>query len=148
MTNPSPYGEYPQYQQPTGPTTQQPYPSQPYEPYQPQPSYPAPEQQPYAAYAPPQQPYPMGYAPPMGPGPTSGMAIASLVCSLLGIGLVGVILGHLALNEIKRTNGYTQGRGLAIAGLIIGYLQIAAGVVIVAIVIISIAFSANTTPQP
>lgn len=147
MTNPSPYGEYPQYQQPTGPTTQQPYPSQPYEPYQQQP-YPTQEQQPYAAYAPPPYGAPQypNYLP--GTGPTSGMAIASLVCSLLGIGLVGVILGHLALNEIKKSNGYTQGRGLAIAGLIIGYLQIAAVVVFLVLFIIGIAMAANAPTQP
>jgi hypothetical protein len=155
MTNPSPYGEYPTYQPPTGPTTeQQPYPSQPYQPY------PTQEPPPYTGgYAPPQQPYSQqpypSYAQPQyapGPGyppagPTSGMAIASLVCSLLGIGLVGVILGHLALNEIKKSNGYTQGRGLAIAGLIIGYLQIAAGVVIILFFIIGLAFAATLPPS-
>ncbi len=159
MTNPSPYGEYPNYQPLTGPTTEQPpYPSQPYQPYQQQP-YPAQEQPPYTGYAPPppppqQQPY-SGYAQPQyapGPGyapvgPTSGMAIASLVCSLLGIGLVGVILGHLALSEIKKSNGYTQGRGLAIAGLIIGYVQIAAGIAIALFFFIGIIFALNAPPS-
>lgn len=153
----TPYGEYPQYQPPTGPTTQQEYPSQPYQPYpsQEQPpnqgAYPPPPptQQP-AGYA---QPYSAQYAQPYAPspgyapvGPTSGMAIASLVCSLLGIGLVGVILGHLALNEINKSNGYTQGRGLAIAGLIIGYLQIAAAVIVILFFIIGVAIAANS-PQ-
>jgi hypothetical protein len=156
----TPYGEYPQYQPPTGPTTQQEYPSQPYQPYPPQ------EQPPYqGSYPPPPPPppqQPSGYAQPYSPqyaqqyapnpgyapvGPTSGMAIASLVCSLLGIGLVGVILGHLALNEINKSNGYTQGRGLAIAGLIIGYLQIAAGVIVIVFFIIGIALAANAPTQ-
>lgn len=150
MTNPSPYGEYPNYQQPTGP--QQPYPSQAYEPYAPPPQ-PA---QTYDPNAQPQQPYP-GYAAPYGApqypnylpgsGPTSGMAIASLVCSLLGIGLVGVILGHIALSQIKASNGYTQGKGLAIAGLVIGYLQIAAFVLIILFIVIAVA-SAGTTTTP
>ena len=167
MTNPPPYGEYPGYQPQTGPTTeQQPYPSQPYQPYPPtytpqEPTTysggyapPPPPPSTDAGYAPPPppgyQPYGPGYQQPYAPqympgpgyppaGPTSGMAIASLVCSLLGIGLVGVILGHLALNEIKKSNGYTQGRGLAIAGLIIGYLQIAAAVAVVLFFIIAIA---------
>lgn len=156
----TPYGEHPQYQPPTGPTTQQEYPSQPYQPYpsQEQPPYqgsyppppPPPPQQP-SGYA---QPYSPQYAQPYAPspgyapvGPTSGMAIASLVCSLLGIGLVGVILGHLALNEINKSNGYTQGRGLAIAGLIIGYLQIAAGVIVVLFFIIGIAASSVAPTQ-
>ena len=119
MTNPSPSSEY-QTQQPTGPASQQ----QP---------YPQPQQ-----YAP-----GPGYAP---AGPTSGMAIASLVVSLLGIGIVGVILGHLALNEINKSNGYMQGRGLAIAGLIIGYLQIAAGVIFAIFFIISIGMAASSLP--
>lgn len=152
MTNPSPYGEYPNYQQPTGP--QQPYPSQPYEPYAPPPQ-PAQTYDPNAQQ-PPQQPYP-GYAAPYGApqypnylpgsGPTSGMAIASLVCSLLGIGLVGVILGHIALSQINASNGYTQGKGLAIAGLVIGYLQIAAVVLVILLIVIAAA-SAGTTTTP
>jgi hypothetical protein len=154
----TPYGEYPQYQPPTGPTTQQEYPSSPYQPYPPQ------EQPPYqGSYPPPPPPQqPSGYAQPYSPqyaqqyapspgyapvGPTSGMAIASLVCSLLGIGLVGVILGHLALNEINKSNGYTQGRGLAIAGLIIGYLQIAAGVIVILFFIFGILIAANAPTQ-
>lgn len=155
----TPYGEYPQYQPPTGPTTQQEYPSQPYQPYPSQeqppnqgayPPPPPPTQQP-AGYA---QPYSAQYAQPYAPspgyapvGPTSGMAIASLVCSLLGIGLVGVILGHLALNEINKSNGYTQGRGLAIAGLIIGYLQIAAAVIFVLFIVIIGIGTAASMPQ-
>ncbi len=56
---------------------------------------------------------------------TSGWAIASLVCSLLGFSLLGVIFGHIALNQINRANGQMQGRGLAIAGLILGYIPLA-----------------------
>ncbi len=59
---------------------------------------------------------------------TSGMAIASLVLSILGIGLLGVIFGHMALGEIKRSNGVIGGHGLAMAGLIIGYIEIGLGV--------------------
>lgn len=150
MTNPSPYGEYPNYQQPTGP--QQPYPSQPYEPYAPPPQ-PAQTYDPNAQQ-PPQQPYP-GYAAPYGApqypnylpgsGPTSGMAIASLVCSLLGIQIVGIILGHVALHQIKQSNGYTQGRGLAIAGLVIGYIELAAGLVFVALIIIGVLINGGGT---
>jgi hypothetical protein len=75
-----------------------------------------------------------GLAPPSaarpGQGPgwvapvTSGLAIASLVLSILwlaGLGsLLAIILGFLSLSQIRRSNGRTGGRGLAIAGLIIG----------------------------
>ena len=83
-----------------------------------------PEQQPgYAApnYA---MPTGYGYSTPA-PAATNGWAIASLVVSLVscGIGsLLGVIFGHVAMSQIKRTGA--GGRGLAVAGLVIGYLGI------------------------
>jgi len=45
--------------------------------------------------------------------------------------VVGVILGHVALKQIKSTG--TKGRGLAIAGLVVGYLAVAfwAGILVV-----------------
>jgi hypothetical protein len=105
----STYGSPPQYQ----PYTQQ------YQPYQ----------QPYQpAGAPPYPGYPPQYVP--GMNPTNPLAIASLIVSIVGFGLIGVILGHIALSQIKRSNGYERGRGLAIAGLIIGYAEIAIGLLI------------------
>ena len=53
---------------------------------------------------------------------TNVLAIVSLVTSILGFGLIGVITGHIGLNQIKQTG--EEGRGLAIAGLIIGYVSI------------------------
>jgi len=52
------------------------------------------------------------------------MAIISLVTALLCIPLVSIILGHLARGEVRKSNGTTAGAGIALAGLIIGYLQI------------------------
>jgi prepilin-type processing-associated H-X9-DG protein len=64
---------------------------------------------------------------------TSGLAIASLVCSLLGctgIGAVaGLILGFVALSQIKKSAGKMTGRGLAIAGVIISAIVIVLGIV-------------------
>jgi peptidyl-prolyl cis-trans isomerase B (cyclophilin B) len=69
-----------------------------------------------------QQPSPGPY-PPMYPPPrqTNGMAIVALVCSL-ALAPLGIIFGHIALSQIKRTG--EEGRGLAIAGLIIGYVSV------------------------
>ncbi|GAA4517262.1 hypothetical protein GCM10023159_30140 [Brevibacterium yomogidense] len=56
---------------------------------------------------------------------TNTMAILSLVFSLAGLVtsgvtcIVGIILGHIARNQIKRTG--EQGAGLALAGLLTGY---------------------------
>ena len=72
-------------------------------------------------------PPPPGAPPPYGPGPypypapptTNGMAIASLICALVFAPL-GIVFGHISLSQIKRTG--EEGRGLAIAGLVISYL--------------------------
>jgi hypothetical protein len=92
------------------------------------PSYPPPPPGGYGYPPPPLGGY--GYPPPQGVG-TNGMAIASLVCSLFGwlciIGpILGLIFGILALNQIKQTG--QGGRGMAIAGIVIGALVIAAGI--------------------
>jgi hypothetical protein len=52
--------------------------------------------------------------------PTNVLAIVSLVTSLVGIHLAGIITGHIALKQIARTG--EQGKGMAQAGLIIGYV--------------------------
>jgi hypothetical protein len=74
-----------------------------------------------------------GYAPAR-PG-TNGLAVASFVCGLAffcGITApAAVVLGHVALSQIKRTG--ESGRGLAIAGLVLGYLVIAGWVTLVVI---------------
>ena len=64
---------------------------------------------------------------------TSGTAITSLVFGILSwvvvpfIGaLVAVICGHIARGEIRRMPaGTIEGDGMAIAGLILGYAQLA-----------------------
>src|SRR5258706_15874138 len=67
--------------------------------------------------APPPPPPPMGYRP-----RTSGLAVAALVCALVGgcgIGSVlAIIFAFMALGAIRR-DPYLGGRGLAIAGLVI-----------------------------
>ena len=65
---------------------------------------------------------------------TNGLAIAAFVLSLLGFGILPVVFGHFALAQIKRSGD--SGTGFAIAGLVIGYLSIAAYVLIALAVII------------
>jgi Domain of unknown function (DUF4190)/Domain of unknown function (DUF1707) len=72
-------------------------------------------------------PYQPGYYPVVNT-PTSGLAIGSLVCGILELFTLGfaaipaVILGHLARTQIRRTG--ERGDGMAIAGLVLGYLGI------------------------
>lgn len=61
------------------------------------------------------------------PRATDGLAIGSFVCGLVGLGLIAIILGHVALRRI-RTSG-DAGSGFAIVGLVLGYLAVAAVIV-------------------
>ena len=121
-------------------------PPNPYGNPPPQPPYgrPPPQQQPpsYGQPYPPQPPagYPLqqGFVPPgfqpppfAGPQKTSAAAIASLVTGILGVcplpligSLPAIILGIVGLRSTGQPN--VKGRGLAIAGLILGVLSLLA----------------------
>ncbi|GGA57435.1 hypothetical protein GCM10011490_03990 [Pseudoclavibacter endophyticus] len=91
-------------------------------------------------------PAPGGY-PGASPAPaqsTNTMAIIALVSSFF-ISIAGIICGHIALNQIKKTG--EQGRGLAMAGLIIGYVMLAITVIVVILYVVFFAwvFSYSTT---
>ena len=80
---------------------------------------------------------------------TSGLAIASLACSIAGVFLfpiilsvLGIVFGHISLNRIKRSDGLLKGRGLAIAGLIIGYAGLVICVALIILVILIVIASA------
>ncbi|WP_166785702.1 MULTISPECIES: DUF4190 domain-containing protein [Cryobacterium] len=96
---------------------------------------PAPQQQgaPQAAPAYGQQPYQQPYAQQSPTEKYNVLAIVSLVTSVLGISLAGIICGHIGLSQIGRTG--EKGRGLAIAGLVLGYLGIVAGLVLLVVLI-------------
>jgi len=102
------------------PSVQMPRPAAPVEfaqQYAPQPPQPAAWTQP-------------GYAAPMAAPPNSGLAIASLICGLIFFipvlsvlpGILAVVFGIIAINQTR--GGRAGGRGLAIAGLILGTLTV------------------------
>jgi hypothetical protein len=77
-----------------------------------------------------------------GEGRTSGKAIASLVCGILFFvlpsAIVAIILGHLSYSEIGRSPGKIRGKGMALTGLMLGYLGIAfIPILIIAAIVIS-----------
>jgi Domain of unknown function (DUF4190) len=76
-------------------------------------------------YMPPQP----GYAP-FSP-PNSTAAIVSLVFGILSwvvlpfiAGIVAIVAGHMARNEIRNSGGQISGSGMATAGLILGYINV------------------------
>jgi len=65
------------------------------------------------------------------PQQTDGKAVGSLVlgilsltCASLFTGIPAIILGHLAHSNIRKSNGRLTGQGMAIAGLIMGYVSV------------------------
>lgn len=63
---------------------------------------------------------------------TNTMAVVSLVFGILSwvmipaIGaIVAIITGHMARAEIRRNQNQMDGDGMAVAGLVLGYLQLA-----------------------
>lgn len=70
--------------------------------------------------------------------PLNTLAVISFVSAFF-VSLVAVVLGHLALGRIKRTG--ERGRGLAIAGLVLGY----AGCIIGAVMIITMLAAYNAS---
>jgi hypothetical protein len=149
------YGPPPGFPPAAGPLTAGPAPE-----YGPPPDYSAPAGAiPVSGYPPLGGPVPPpGYAPPPGPMPyglpggfapygyapvpkTNGLAVAAMVCSfffwLYGIGaILGIVFGFIARSQIKRSDGTQQGNGMALAGIIIGFVGIAIGIVLLIVVIV------------
>ncbi|MFG1808763.1 DUF1707 and DUF4190 domain-containing protein [Streptomyces sp. NPDC049040] len=69
------------------------------------------------------------------PPGTNGQAIASLVCGIAApftggmTSLPAIVLGHVARNRIRQTG--QDGDGLALAGLILGYVEVVAFVMLI-----------------
>ncbi|HWK77541.1 DUF4190 domain-containing protein [Microbacterium sp.] len=129
--------QYPAPAQPPYPAGQQYPPQQPYPAAQQHPGqqqYPVQQQYPAAQPYPGTQQYP-GVQPYAPSRPTSGLAVTSLITGIAGIvlswaflpllaSIAAVITGHMALKQ-TRTNPALGGRGMAIAGLILGYVGVA-----------------------
>lgn len=81
---------------------------------------------------------PPGYYPIVPTTPTNGMAIGSMVCGILEFFTLGlaavpaVILGHMARGQIRRTG--ERGDGMAVTGLILGYMAISVWVLVLFVV--------------
>ncbi|MEI7914951.1 MAG: DUF4190 domain-containing protein [Mycobacteriaceae bacterium] len=129
---PPAFGDYPAYPPPPAPPAPPSYAPQSFPP----PPLPPPPPPPPSAYPPPPPgyfpppeygaPYPGGYHPtdmsgrPTG---TNSLAIFSVVASVIGLlcgvgSIVGIVLGVIALGQIKRTG--QDGHGLAVTGIAVG----------------------------
>ena len=94
--------------------------------------------------------------------PTDGLALASLICSIAGLAfmscyfagipfsIAGVICGHLCRNRLV-AQGNNTSAGLALAGLIIGYVGVGLFAIVVLAFLALIGFagmSSSSMPTP
>ncbi|MDZ5620262.1 DUF4190 domain-containing protein [Nocardioides sp. HM23] len=125
------------------------------EPAEPTPPPPPPPPNPYGHQQQPVSPYqPYGAPPsPYGgypvPKQTNGLAIASLVVSIVSIafccgfpGVAGAIMGHVARKQIREQD--QTGDGMALAGIIVGWASFGLAV-IGTILFVSLGIWADTT---
>ncbi|GAB2946707.1 hypothetical protein GCM10027280_39370 [Micromonospora polyrhachis] len=96
--------------------------------------------------------YPMIAAAP----PTNGMSIAALVVSIVGIlglcgyglggyiGIIGAILGHVSRRQIREKG--ESGDGMALAGIIVGWIATAIALIATLAIIGFIVWAANYEP--
>lgn len=79
------------------------------------------------------------------PAATNGAAVASLVLGILAVtsagpltGVPAVICGHIALNQIRNSRRAQSGEGMAVAGLVMGYISIALTVFVLVLIFIGV----------
>ena len=84
-------------------------------------------------------PAPYGGAP---PATTNGFAIAAMVLGIVGFVVCGVgavlalVFGYKARREIDESGGRQKGRGMAVAGIVLGWVWVGLLVVIVLIAVL------------
>lgn len=74
---------------------------------------------------------PHGYPPYQAPPQANGMAIASMILGIIGLGgiplvpaALALIFGYKARRSIDESQGRESGRGMAVAGIVLGYVGI------------------------
>jgi hypothetical protein len=82
------------------------------------------------------------------PDGTNGCATASLVLGILWIGGVGsllaLVLGYVGKDQIDRSAGKQSGRGLAVSGIVLGWI----GVVLLVLILILVSVASVNPKEP
>jgi hypothetical protein len=80
--------------------------------------------------------------------PTSGLAIASLVLGIGGLtvlpflgSVAAIILGYMARQDIRRRPGQVSGDGLAVAGIVMGWIVVGASALVLVLSVLGIGAS-------
>jgi peptidoglycan/LPS O-acetylase OafA/YrhL len=83
----------------------------------------------------------VAYGAPVGPT-TNGFAVASLVLGIAGFllcfvgGILALVFGYKARREIDASGGRQTGRGMAVAGIVLGWVWVGLALAYVAVIVI------------
>lgn len=87
------------------------------------------------------QPSLQNYGAPLPQAPKEGKATASMILGILSLlclgifaGIPAIILGHISRSNIRKSMGRLRGDGMALAGLVMGYISVASTVAVFIIV--------------
>jgi hypothetical protein len=80
---------------------------------------------------------------PVAASSTNGMAVASLVLGILWIYWIGSVLalifGYIARRQIDQAQGMQQGRGMATAGIVLGWIGVGFLILFIAVAVLGMA---------
>jgi hypothetical protein len=82
---------------------------------------------------------------------TNGLAIAAMVLGIVWIYWIGSVLalvfGYKARKQIDESNGRESGRGMATAGIVLGWIGVGVAVLAIVIIVLVKVFG-NSSPPP
>ncbi|HEY3673663.1 MAG TPA: DUF4190 domain-containing protein [Acidimicrobiia bacterium] len=68
---------------------------------------------------------------------SNGFAIASLVFGILGGSILALVFGYVGKSQIDRSEGRQGGRGIAVAGIVLGWIGVVITVAVVVVALVS-----------
>jgi hypothetical protein len=78
---------------------------------------------------------------------TNGMAVAALVCGILGIFVLALIFGYVGRRQIDESYGRYGGRGMATAGIVLGWIGLVLFVLWIVLIIVVLVAATHTPAQ-
>jgi hypothetical protein len=76
---------------------------------------------------------------------TNGMAVAALVCGILGIFVLAMIFGYIGRRQIDESHGHYGGRGMATAGIVLGWIGLVLIVLWIVLVVVVLAAASHNS---
>jgi hypothetical protein len=82
------------------------------------------------------------------------MAVAALVFGILGLtalfvvgSVIALVFGYMGKSQIARSNGTETGRGMAITGIVLGWIGVAIGILLVIAIVIGVFLLAGSVQE-